>query len=539
MAYPTGNNAIAAPIDLVNNAPIDFGKPLHDAAGFFVQHLMATAQQLNSKIEIDQQKKLDQIDETLKELFRVIDTKADQTELDALTVKVKNQETTEIVRKMTEMDEEIKTLEKVMAKDEAHQTTVQRVEKLEQDTARDAKQLFETLELKAFQKELEQVTADIVAVVATKATQKDHLQEVKRIDQIFEEFSSQVNATLNHHANTKADHQTALDLIATLRVKANQQDLEELAVRVSAEEEKMNLANAAIDTKADHGGVLENSASLKARCEAISTALDKKAEEIHDQIDDIRKSTEEGLKEVDTKKADRTEVEEVDKKADKLADKKADTTKVEEVDKKADEISVALNNMAVTKASREEFQAISTRVGAKADKQEIRRHHRVVAVNTWRCGQKLFQQAAGCVVNDYRATMVMDIGFRYKMALQVTDHNRNAGPIVEAAVALLPESSSAWMNCDWGTGKGWPTTGNFPGVGLMNLHGQQKTHILTSGDILDIALDHNTGQHVVEFRKRGSDVHCRRRVAPLPVNLVMSMWGRAGLELIEFDVVTD
>jgi hypothetical protein len=475
--------SVAAPMDVGKDVPTaDFGQPLEDAAGTFMLQLLATARQLNSRAEA----KFDQIDQTLKDLYRVIDLKADQTELDDLTVKVKTQETHEIVAKMADIEEEIKTLEKM----DAHQGTVGRVDKLEES----AKQLFDTLELKAFQQDMAQVTADITAVVATKADAKAQQTEVLRIDKSLDD----INTTLT----TKADHQTALDLIATLRVKANQQDLEELAVRVSAAEESMDIAHAAIDTKADHGGVQENSASLVSRCEAISAALDKKATEIATEIHNI-------------------------------LNVKADKTEVQEVDQKTGEISVALN----TKANRVEFQELSSTLGAKANRQELRRQHRVVTINNWRVGQKLFQQAAGCVVNDYRATMAMDIGYRYHMALQVIDHNRQQGPFVEAAVALLPESSSAWMNCDWGTGKGWAADGTFPGVGLMNLHGQQKSHILTSGDVLDIKLDHYTGQHVVEFRKRGSDVHCRRRVAPQPLNLVMSMWGRAGLELIEFDVV--
>jgi len=180
---------------------------------------------------------------------------------------------------------------------------------------------------------------------------------------------------------------------------------------------------------------------------------------------------------------------------------------------------------------------LSATLQAKANKQDLRRFHRVNLVNMYRNSQKVFQQQSGCVVNDYRVNMVMDIGFKYKMAIQVLDHNRGVGEFIEAAVALLPQMASAWMNCDWGVGKGWTVDGQKPGVGLMNLHGQYKSSILTTGDVLDITLDHHTGQHLVEFSKRGTEIRCRRRVAAAPVNLIISLWGKAGLEIVEFDVV--
>lgn len=400
-------------------APMDFPM-LQDAAGIFVQQLLATAHQLNGRA--------DQIENTLKQLYAVVDSKANQTELEELTAKVHSQETTEIVADLNDVKKRLLT--------KADQEVVQRVDRLEQE----ANKLAATHEMKASQQDMVQVTADITAVVNTKVNQQDLQQQMELLDQRMEQFTTALN-TLDQR---KADQQTALDLIATLRMKANQQDVEDLSVRVTAGEEGMTHTNAELS---------QTNAALES---------------------------------------------------------KANTNSVQE-------ISAVLN--------------------AKANKHELRRFHRVTTVNHWRVGQKLFQQAAGVVVNDYRASMVMDIGYRYKMALQVVDHNRQQGAFIEAAVALLPESSSAWMNCDWGNGKGWSADGTFPGVGLMNLHGNQKSHILTSGDILDIALDHHTGQHIVEFRKRGSEFHCRRRVAPQPLNLVVSLWGRAGLELIEFDVV--
>jgi hypothetical protein len=222
----------------------------------------------------------------------------------------------------------------------------------------------------------------------------------------------------------------------------------------------------------------------------------------------------------------------VDEKEEGLSNKIED---LQELLKKTTEDCEEMSKIVDPKAN----SSISAILNAKANKQDLRRFFKVSTVNLFRNSQKTFQQASSQVVNDYRAHMVMDIGFKYKLALKVIDHNRPAGDVVEAAVAFLPNMASAWMNCDWGgdNGRGWSIDGQKPGVGLMNLHGQHKSAILTSGDTLDILLDHHTGQHLVEFSKRGSDVRCRRRVAAQPVNLIISIWGKGGLEITEFDIL--
>lgn len=73
--------------------PVDFFPQLHDAAGGFVLQLMATANQLAQQLNA----RADQIENNMKELYKVVDSKANQTELDALIVKVKSQETGALV----------------------------------------------------------------------------------------------------------------------------------------------------------------------------------------------------------------------------------------------------------------------------------------------------------------------------------------------------------------------------------------------------------------------------------------------------------
>jgi hypothetical protein len=310
--------------------------------------------------------------------------------------------------------------------------------------------------------------------------------------------------------------QTIQQLVNTMNQKADKSELDELAKEVA--KTSAGQLNEAIKAMQDKLTLIEE---MNVRLHQTTSKTDQAFEELrsnHNYVKQIEVEITQSLAE-----------------KDKLFGVLEENCQVK-IDQ-MEEASVETKDK-MEKATEKAIQELGGIMNAKANKQDIRRLSKVTTMNLFRIGPKVFQQSTSSVVNDYRASMVMDIGYKYRLAVQIRDHNRQFGEYIEGAVALLPEIGSAWMNCDWGVGRGWARDGSHPGVGLMNLHGSSKSGILVSGDILDISLDHHTGKHVVEFRKRGStDVFCRRDVVAEPLNLVVSLWGKAGVELIEFEVV--
>jgi len=194
----------------------------------------------------------------------------------------------------------------------------------------------------------------------------------------------------------------------------------------------------------------------------------------------------------------------------------------------------------------EVFQQLQNTVATKVQLQNevaainvaLRQH--IVSMQ-WRDG-KTFRQGYCCETSNYRASIVMDVGFIYKIALRVIDHNRRHGAFVQGQVALLPAGNqTANGNSDNGDDSGgWSAEGHKPGVSLQyvwNINGHQYARaILTTGDTLDITLDHRSGRQIATFAKRGTEHHCSRPVEALPLFLAISLWSQGAFEITECSV---
>jgi len=362
----------------------------------------------------------------------------------------------------------------------------------------------------------------------------DEIQAIKVDKTMLDERDARAKGEMNEFkATINQELQRVRDFVASLTVTELAESISN--VNVSLEERINSVQSAAeqlavlVDAKANEDYVQELATIVKENQDYINqmetqlvTAIDSKANHV-DAFDSMER-----LAAVVDEKEEKALVQ------DLLA-------KVEAVTGEVGNLNELTQRMEHTKANTALVNDHTATLNAKANKQDLRRFLRGQAFNSYRSMQRTFSQTSGRVVHDYRVPLVMDVGFRYKLELTVQDHNRQVGEFIEAAVALLPLDGlrlySAWMNCDWGTGKGWAIDGQKPGVGLMNLHGQHKSAIFTTGDIVDITLDHHIGQHMVEFSKRGSEIRCRRQVAPGAVNLVISLFGKAGLEITDFDMI--
>jgi len=186
------------------------------------------------------------------------------------------------------------------------------------------------------------------------------------------------------------------------------------------------------------------------------------------------------------------------------------------------------------------FQQLQNEVGTRVAAINVALRQNIVS-RQWRDG-KTFRQGYCCETSNYRASIVMDVGFIYKIALRVIDHNRRHGAFVQGQVALLPAGNqTANGNSDNGDDSGgWSAEGHKPGVSLQyvwNINGHQYARaILTTGDTLDITLDHRSGRQIATFAKRGTEHHCSRPVEALPLFLAISLWSQGAFEITECSV---
>jgi hypothetical protein len=95
-----------------------------------------------------------------------------------------------------------------------------------------------------------------------------------------------------------------------------------------------------------------------------------------------------------------------------------------------------------------------------------------------------------CYVQTRHCSTKLIRGHSYRFSLKILDHNVSWGHFIEAAISMTrDEGAIPWSTVQFPTSGGWKEhRTDKPGVGLMNWSGS-KTEIVTTGDIVDIAVD--------------------------------------------------